>query len=162
MRCPISIGGIPLIFLGEEWGLFNDYSYTEDPEKAEDSRWIHRPKMDWSIPKKHRGKKTAPARIHANLREIVALRKEIPALVGNHMRLLPIANDHTLAYLRWHDGNNLIVLANFSEHAQQLELSRLRLEGFAHFLQDIFSGESISTAGQYELGPYQLLWLVED
>lgn len=157
-----SIGGIPLIFLGEEWGLFNDYSYTEDPEKAEDSRWIHRPKMDWAIPKKHRGAKTAPGRIHANLKEIFAMRKEVPALVGNQMRLLPIYNDHTLAYLRWHDGNTLLVFANFSESPQRIELSRLRLEGFAHFLKDVFTGETISTAGQYELAPYELLWLVED
>jgi len=157
-----SIGGIPLIFMGEEWGLFNDYAFTEDPEKAEDSRWIHRPKMDWSIPKKHRGKKTAPGRIFKNLQEIFAMRKEVPALVGNQMRLLPIFNDHTLAYLRWHDGSNLIVFANFSEHPQQIELSRLRLEGFSHFLKDVFTGETVSTAGQYELTPYQLLWLLED
>jgi amylosucrase len=157
-----SIGGIPLIFMGEEWGLFNDYAFTEDPEKAEDSRWIHRPKMDWSIPKKHRGKKTAPGRIFKNLQEIFAMRKEVPALVGNQMRLLPIFNDHTLAYLRWHDGSNLIVFANFSEQPQQIELSRLRLEGFSHFLKDVFTGETVSTAGQYELTPYQLLWLLED
>jgi amylosucrase len=157
-----SIGGIPLIFMGEEWGLFNDYAFTEDPEKAEDSRWIHRPKMDWSIPKKHRGKKTAPGRIFKNLQEIFAMRKEVPALVGNQMRLLPIFNDHTLAYLRWHDGSNLIVFANFSEKPQQIELSRLRLEGFSHFLKDVFTGETVSTAGQYELTPYQLLWLLED
>jgi len=157
-----SIGGIPLIFLGEEWGLFNDYSYMEDPEKAEDSRWVHRPSMDWSIPKRYKSARTTPGRIYANLTEIFAKRKEAPALVGNHMRLLPIANEHTLAFLRWHDRNTLTVLANFSERPQPIDLRQLRVEGIAHFLKDAFSGATYSTLETHELPPYALLWLEED
>jgi hypothetical protein len=44
-----SVGGIPLIFLGEEWAVLNDYTYLDQPEKADDSRWIHRPKADWAL-----------------------------------------------------------------------------------------------------------------
>ncbi len=44
-----SIGGIPLIFLGEEWGMLNDYDYVNDPGKMEDSRWVHRPRMNWIL-----------------------------------------------------------------------------------------------------------------
>lgn len=157
-----SIGGIPLIFLGEEWGLLNDYNYLEDPEKAEDSRWVHRPRMDWEIPQKHRGRKTAPGRIFQSLKEILATRKSLPALVGNQFRLLPIENDHVLAYLRWHDASTLVVIANFSEKALSVDLRNLRHEGMAHFLKDVFSDTTISTSNKHELGPYELLWLVED
>ena len=41
-----SIGGIPLLYLGDETAVMNDYSYAEDPHKREDSRWVHRPR--WS------------------------------------------------------------------------------------------------------------------
>ena len=41
------IGGIPLIYLGDEIGELNDYSYRDDPSKAADSRWVHRVKYDW-------------------------------------------------------------------------------------------------------------------
>lgn len=34
----LSIGGIPLIYLGEEWGLLNDYGYINDIKKSKDSR----------------------------------------------------------------------------------------------------------------------------
>ena len=43
----LSIGGIPLLYMGEEWGMLNDYDFIKDPAKAGDSRWIHRPKMKW-------------------------------------------------------------------------------------------------------------------
>ena len=43
----LSIGGIPLIYLGDEIGTLNDYRYRQDPAKAADSRWVHRPFADW-------------------------------------------------------------------------------------------------------------------
>jgi amylosucrase len=42
----LSIGGIPLIYLGDEVGTLNDYGYRTDPARAEDSRWVHRPAAD--------------------------------------------------------------------------------------------------------------------
>jgi amylosucrase len=39
----MSTGGIPLIYLGDEVGQLNDYSYVNDPDKMDDSRWVHRP-----------------------------------------------------------------------------------------------------------------------
>ena len=35
----LSIGGIPLIYLGDELATLNDYSFRADPTKADDSRW---------------------------------------------------------------------------------------------------------------------------
>ncbi len=43
----LTIGGIPLLYLGDEIGQLNDYSYYDDPAKADDSRWVHRPFMKW-------------------------------------------------------------------------------------------------------------------
>ena len=38
--------GIPVLYSGDEIGLVNDYSYKENPDKAADSRYIHRGRMD--------------------------------------------------------------------------------------------------------------------
>jgi hypothetical protein len=43
----MTIGGIPLIYLNDEIGTLNDYDYRDDPAKAADSRWVHRPTTDW-------------------------------------------------------------------------------------------------------------------
>ena len=40
-------GGLPLIYMGDELGLLNDADYLDDPHKADDNRWMHRPAMDW-------------------------------------------------------------------------------------------------------------------
>ncbi len=157
-----SIGGIPLIFVGEEWGMLNDYSYLEDPDKADDSRWIHRPRMDWEVLEEMRKRKSPKRRIFTEMQAIFDHRKHCLALTGNHMRLLPVGNDHVLAYLRWHDAKTLVVIANFSERPQRVELAPLRSEGLAHFFRDMFTGETIATAEPLELDSYSLFWLEED
>lgn len=157
-----SIGGIPLIFLGEEWGLLNDYSYMEDSDKADDSRWIHRPEMNWEILGELKKKKSVHKRIFTEMQTLFRERNSNPALNGSHMRLLPCDNPHTLCYLRWHDANLLIVLANFSEKPQKVDLRQLRTEGIAHFLKDVFSELTLSTNESHTLQPYDLLWLQED
>ncbi|MEJ5226200.1 MAG: alpha-amylase family protein, partial [Anaerolineales bacterium] len=43
----LTVGGIPLLYLGDEIGTLNDYAYRDDPHKATDSRWVHRPRADW-------------------------------------------------------------------------------------------------------------------
>jgi amylosucrase len=42
------IGGLPMIFYGDEVGYTNDYSYLNDPGKSYDNRWMHRPLIDWN------------------------------------------------------------------------------------------------------------------
>ena len=41
------LGGLPMVFYGDELGYTNDYSYLQDPGKSYDNRWMHRPVIDW-------------------------------------------------------------------------------------------------------------------
>ena len=41
--------GIPVLYSGDEIGQVNDYTYKEDPDKAPDSRYIHRGAMNWEL-----------------------------------------------------------------------------------------------------------------
>ena len=41
--------GIPVLYSGDEIGQVNDYTYKNDPHKAEDSRYIHRGAMRWDL-----------------------------------------------------------------------------------------------------------------
>jgi hypothetical protein len=45
----LSIGGIPQLYLGEEWGTINDYEFVRDPVKASDTRWVQGPRMNWGL-----------------------------------------------------------------------------------------------------------------
>ncbi len=154
--------GIPLLFLGEEWGLLNDSSFSDDPDKADDSRWIHRVRMDWSLPKGATRKTPVPARVFRSVRHLLAVRKTIPAFRGNRLNLLEENNPHTLVFLRWHDTSYAAVVANFSEHPQPVDLSPIRQMGLAHFLKDALTGREASTRTTMDLAPFEILWLLED
>ena len=41
--------GIPMLYSSDEIGRLNDYSYKEDPDKAADSRYIHRGAFQWEL-----------------------------------------------------------------------------------------------------------------
>jgi amylosucrase len=157
-----SMSGIPLLFSGQEWAVLNDYSYLNDPEKEEDSRWVHRPPTDWGNGKGKGLHHKVRTEVNRRLQGILNTRAKTDALRGNHLRLLPAENDHVLAYLRWHDASQLIVLANFSEEPQILPVQSFRQQGFAHFCRDLFTDKMYSTADVIELEPYELLWLTED
>ena len=48
----LGFGGLPLIYMGDELGLRNYYDFVDDPDHADDNRWVHRPPMPgtwWTI-----------------------------------------------------------------------------------------------------------------
>ncbi len=45
----LSQSGIPVIYSGDEIGQVNDYSYKDDPDKAVDSRYLHRGEFNWHL-----------------------------------------------------------------------------------------------------------------
>lgn len=160
----LSIGGIPLLYLGEEWGMLNDYSFANDPAKAGDTRWIHRPKMKWEFLEElddhiESGNGSIRSRIFTATQRMISLRKSLPALAGQKMELFKTSNPHILGYARLWEGHRLLVLANFSEHPQTIEGNRVRTAGLGRFFKDVIQNESYSTSAPVTLEPYRLLWL---
>ena len=157
----LSIGGIPLLYVGEEWGLLNDYDFVKDPAKAGDTRWIHRPKMKWDYLDELKDDTTnSPQKqIFTSLKRLIALRKQSPALAGQDMELIPLKNPHVLGFLRIQESHRLMVLANFSEEAQPISGNLLRTAGLGRFFEDLVSGETYRTSEDPTLAPYQVVWL---
>jgi len=71
------IGGMPMLFYGDELGYTNDYSYLEDPGKSYDNRWMHRPVMDWDRIKQIDIRGTTEERIFSRHSKIIADTQEI-------------------------------------------------------------------------------------
>ncbi len=42
-RSIYSIGGIPLVYMGDEIAMLSDADWAADPAHADDNRWMHRP-----------------------------------------------------------------------------------------------------------------------
>ncbi|WP_436802723.1 alpha-amylase family glycosyl hydrolase [Sphingomonas sp. DT-51] len=43
----IASGGLATTYMGDELGQLNDYAYRDDPERAHEGRWLHRPELNW-------------------------------------------------------------------------------------------------------------------
>ncbi|MCA9111610.1 MAG: alpha-glucosidase C-terminal domain-containing protein, partial [Planctomycetaceae bacterium] len=148
-----------------EWGLLNDYDYVKDPAKSGDTRWIHRPKMKWEYLEtlddtiKTDGDGSIRKRIFNSLKTLISLRKSHPAFAGVDMQLIPVDNPHVLGFSRKHEGNTILVLANFSESPQTIKGNNLRTAGMGRFFEDLITSASIATSEDLTLNPYQLMWL---
>lgn len=156
----LSIGGVPLIYLGDEVGVCNDYGYRNDPTKVHDSRWVHRPAMDWSgvMPKRNDGN-TVEGQIYQRLRKLIELRKSLPALAGAEMSVVNTGNIHVFGYVRINSRGLLLLLANFTERAQSIAANELRLYGLGYHFLDLISGNQFALQQDLELRPYQVVWL---
>ena len=144
----LSFGGIPLLYYGDEIGTLNDYSYLEDEAKAGDSRWLHRPDMDWSKAELRHRRGTVEQRLFDGVAGLIAVRKQIPAFADfNNRELLDTGNPHLFVFRRgnpfeMHD--DVLVVANFDDSPQSLDLSNLGNRGAFGFgeLRDLCTGEA--------------------
>jgi hypothetical protein len=150
----LSLGGIPLLYLGDEIGTLNDYSYRDDPAKAGDSRWVHRPAIDWRIMERRKNPDCVEGRIFQGLQKLIRLRKNTPAFGGHQLQSMSTANPHVLSYVRYTDVERVLVFANFSEQEQRIPANLLRLYGLGYRFKDLVKDEEFELK-DLPLGPYE-------
>ena len=162
----MSFGGIPLLYYGDEIGSLNDYGYQQDEHKRHDSRWLHRPVIDWQKAERRSQPGTVEQRIFSALRRMIAARKEIPAFADfNSRELVELDNPHLLAFSHFDHqqaGARVLVVGNFDDRPQHLELKQLRRLGFCQLggARDLYSGESPPLFNdQLAIPPFGFYWL---
>ncbi len=155
----LSIGGIPLIYLGDEIGTLNDYSYRDDPAKEEDSRWVHRPHTDWAKVAQREDKESIEGRLYGRIHRLIEIRKANPAFADGGMEVVDTGNPHVFAYVRHSAGGRVLVFANFSEGEQRISSNVLRLAALGYTFKDIVSGAEVQAGESLVLGPYGFVWL---
>ncbi len=156
----LSIGGIPLLYLGDEIGALNDYAYWQDPVKSEDSRWVHRIPADWKRAAQRSEPGTIPGRIFPPLQRLVALRKTQPVFACGETTIVDSANQHVFGYQRSSGGQQLLALANFTEAAQIIGANVIRLHGSAAPMWDLVTQDEVRPGEDLVLAPYQFVWLM--
>jgi amylosucrase len=156
----LTIGGIPLIYLGDEIGTLNDYSFREDPAKLDDSRWVHRSKADPEQYALRGDKNSNSGRIYQNLKHLIDLRKSSPAVGGSAPEFINTGNSHVFGYIRRKGNQQILFLNNFSEETQNIAGNTLRLYGLGYQFKDLVQDETIDIINDLQLNPFQTMWLV--
>ena len=153
-------GGIPLLYMGDEIGLLNDLSYETDPHLANDSRWIHRPFMDWEKAEERQNLETITGKIFQGLCRLIAARKRTKLLhAGTSVTAVWTHNDHVLGLLRTGARGRLLVLANFTGQRQLVYWNRLRDLKFDGMLMNQLNEELLPRSEDVCLEPYEVVWL---
>lgn len=153
----LSTGGIPLIYLGDEVGTLNDPTYADDPAKAGDSRWVHRPARSPQLYAQRQDPQTAAGRIYAGLRRLIEVRQSCPALAGGELTGFRSGNPSVLGYSRAAGQRRVLVLANFSEFDQACPARVFSAQPDSAV--DRISGRACRLGEGLTLAPYELLWL---
>lgn len=155
-----TLGGIPLIYSGDEIGTLNDYSFREDPEKSGDNRWVHRPRFDWDRAARRTDLTTPEGRIFAGILRLSQIRHSNVAFTRSETEIVDAGNDHVLAYFRQHLEQSVLVLVNFTERSQEISALRLRQLGLRRTVTDLVAGGLVIATQTLQLEPYQMMVLL--
>jgi amylosucrase len=153
-------GGLPLIYMGDELGLLNDRSYLDDPDKAGDNRWMHRPAMDWAAAERRHDPTTVEGRLWAGLQRLIAARRATRAIhVQGVTEPVWTGNDHVFALCREQAGERLLVLGNFTAEPQAVATSVLGGFPLTASADEVDGRPVEATRDFVVLAPYQHVWL---
>lgn len=146
------LGGVPVIFYGDEAAYTNDYSYLDDPGKSYDNRWMHRPLIHWEKNDRRKQKGTPEQRIFDGTKKLLAVRKQLE-MVGDFKNLewLWTYNNHIAAYLRTWQEKRLFCIFNFSSNTQLISWQWVKHHGPAPVqLRDHWSGNLLKVGSDEE------------
>ena len=161
----IFLGGIPMIFYGDETGYTNDYSYMNEPGKSYDNRWMHRPVIDWKKNTKAGKKGTIEHAIFKGLQQIINIRKKYDVFTDrNNVRWLESHNRSVVGFTRNWEGEQIFCLFNYSPEPQYLTYYVFdSVRGYTNELYDLWSESYIKIGKDHEhllFKPYQFYVLL--
>ena len=158
------LGGVPMLFYGDEVGYTNDYSYLNEPGKKYDNRWMHRPLIDWKKNAKASETGTIENHIFSATKHLINIRKKLPMVADyKNITWLTHHNIHVAGYLRTWEEHKLYCLFNFSDKNASLTWYAFKEHGDSPItLYDHWSEQSIPVGydnAYLVIPPYSFLLL---
>ena len=156
------IGGLPMLFYGDETGYTNDYSFLNDDSKSYDNRWMHRPMIDWRKNERHKVAGSIEQRIFDGTQKLLRIRQELPVVADlNSHEWINTGNIHIAAFVRRKAGEKqLFCLFNFSGWDVSLRWNELNKESSMQTdMYDHWTGSSISSQKDLRFAPFQFYLL---
>jgi amylosucrase len=155
----LGFGGLPLIYMGDELGLRNDYSFAEVAEHADDNRWVHRPRMPWDAAERRHVPGTVEHRVWHGLRHAIAVRSALPSMDASvEAEIMDPVNPAVLVLLRRYATQTMVGVYNVTADQQVLPRWVLPVGNWAW---DALTEETPLTDGPLVLEGYGVRWFVQ-
>ena len=155
----IFLGGLPMLFYGDEVGYTNDYSYQNDPGKSYDNRWMHRPKIEWEKVNRKNQEGSVEYKIFSGTKKLLEIRKQHPLFSDlSNITWMSPHNIHVAGFVRRIGDKRMYCVFNFSGQAAYLTWYAFReqAEG-AEKLVDHWTNSEVTMGPDHEyliLEPY--------
>lgn len=141
------LSGIPMLYSGDELGQVNDYTYKDDPYKAEDSRYIHRGRLQWRLVENIDDPTTVQGRLFPRLMRLQDVRRKEAAFHASaEFGVLETGNGAVLGLFRSYGGDRLVGVFNFSDAEQVVRLPEAA-DGYRDLIGKTAAGSSLVVAG---------------
>ncbi len=151
----LSQTGLPILYAGDEVGQLNDYTYHDDPQKADDSRYIHRGDFQWDLAQRRTDPATRQGKQFQGLAHLEAVRRANPVFRTEADVWTFWAGDQALLGMkRQLNGQIFTAVYNFSEYHQTAHL-----EAYGPHT-DLLTGAEVDITGEWNLPPYGFVWLL--
>ena len=147
--------GIPVLYSGDELAQTNDWSYHDDPLKADDSRYLHRGNFDWGKAVNRHDTTTPEGQVYERLRTLERIRADHEVFDADaDVWTLEPNNDHILGVGRFHGKEKLLALFNFDQDPQTAYLPK------GEVYKDLLTGDEV-TADVLTLRGCGFRWLLK-
>ncbi len=147
--------GIPVIYSGDEIGQLNDYSYKNEPEKAVDSRYVHRSSFRWDLAENAHKTGTVQGRIFEGLRKLETIRGDHEAFTAQaHGETIGWEDKAVLGIMRTGKTEKITGIYNFGRSEKTVS--------WIGGGKDLLTGEDGAPDGYVTLQPYGFIWLREE
>lgn len=158
----MGLGGLPLLYMGDELGLLNDHAFAADPAHSDDNRWMHRPRMPWDVAADRHDSAGVPGRVYAGIRRLTLVRSGLESLhAAVDADVLATPNPAVFAALRVHPAGTLLQLYNVSEHWQPVAWHEVARHGLQRPYDVLNEAWVEPEHGTLVLPPYAAWWLVD-
>ena len=160
------IGGLPMVFYGDEVGYTNDYSYLNDKSKSYDNRWMHRPVIDWNKNELRNKKDSIEQKIFSGTQRLLKIRKSLK-LLSDHSNINWISphNIHVAGWVRYLNEKKLLCVFNFSSQLSYLTWFAFKEMGAGKKLYDHWSEKNYLIGKDHEfliIEPYGFFLFEEE
>lgn len=113
--------GIPMLYSGDEIGQVNDYTYKQDPDKAADSRYLHRGRLCWDLTDNISDPDSVQGKLFVGLKKLEKIRSAESVFDADAEIYAKDYDDASILWIvRKAGGQTLHAIFNFSDEEKTI------------------------------------------